>query len=78
MAFLEKVNSYRYWLKFSARMCLPMKHDFYGLGDALLEIGEVLFRQIVRLLFLVTFPVSVPLIAFLLWKRNKEVIETRN
>lgn len=81
MAYLEQPKGYWYWFKQVARMCFPMKHDFYGLGDALWEavcaLSGAMLRITARLVILLTFPVSVPLIAAILKRHNKRVMEIR-
>lgn len=81
MAYLEKPQGYWHWFKQVVRMCFPMKKDFYGLGEVLWEatcaLTNSLLKTIVRLLLLLTLPVSVPVITVLLKRRNKRVMEIR-
>lgn len=81
MAYLEQPKGYWYWFKQTLRMCFPMKKDFYGLGDALWEavcaLSGVMLKIVVRLAILLTFPVSVPLIAALFKRDNRNVMEAR-
>lgn len=81
MAFLEKPQGYWHWFKQAVRMCFPMKKDFYGLGEVLLEAlcetSRVTLLCISRLLLLITSPVSVPIFALLFTKANKTTMERR-
>lgn len=77
MTYLEKPQPYLHWVKSTVRMCFPMKHDFYGFGDALLEVGKFIGTQVVRLLILVLFPLSVPVLAYIFWKQNRKVMNAR-
>lgn len=81
MAYLEKPQGYWHWFKQVLRMCFPMKKDFYGLGEvlwgAICALFSLLLKIVVRLLLLLTLPVSVPVITILLKRRNKRVMEHR-
>lgn len=60
--------TYLDYLKKSARMAFPMKHDFDGVWTALSRVAELSAVVASRLLILVTLPISVPLMAFM-WMR---------
>jgi hypothetical protein len=81
MAFLEKPNGWKHWLKQSARMCFPMMQDFYGCWDATKEfvakVGGMLLKLIVRLCLLVSFPISIPLLTYMFTKQNRRTMEYR-
>lgn len=81
MAFLEKPKGYWHWFKQAVRMCFPMEQDFQGLGHALweasCELASSLAYCVVRLFFLLTFPISVPLLSFIFTKVNKKTMERR-
>ena len=81
MAFLEKPKGYYHWFKQAVRMCFPMKQDFYGLGEALWEavckLTNAVFYCLTRLLILLTFPISIPLITILCTRQNERVMKRR-
>lgn len=70
-------DPYKHWLKVIAGTCVPQARDWYGVGsdvvDALASLGHALALTGLRLLVLVTFPISVPLIARWCWKRAQLV-----
>lgn len=75
--FIHKPYCYWYYVKKAVRICFPMGHDFYGLGDALKKVGEVLLVMFVRATLLLTFPVSVPLVALMSKKADKRSLDRR-
>lgn len=81
MDYLEQPKGYWHWFKQVLRMCFPMKKDFYGLGEALWEAAsklvDTLLKCVVRLLLLITFPISVPVLTFILVKVNQKNMEYR-
>lgn len=78
MAYLEKPKGYWYWFKKVVRICFPMKKDFYGLGDALWEAickaTHAILKLLSRALLLITFPISVPILAVVFRRENKRVM----
>lgn len=72
---------YWYWLKTALRMPLPMRADWDGLLDALLDIAGVIFRGVtatlLRLLILVTLPISAPLLAWWFAVENRKVAKRK-
>lgn len=81
MAFLEKPLGWKYWFKKSVRLCFPMKKDFYDswevTKDFVLTIGGMLLKLIVRLLVLLTFLISVPLLTLLFTRMNSKTTKRR-
>ena len=86
-------DPYKHWFKSCAEMCIPQACDWHGVGGDVAEASRGLGRALgltgLRLMVLLTFPVSVPLLARWCWKRaqfvewlNKErdesVTEARN
>ncbi|QIL72303.1 hypothetical protein G7048_19250 [Diaphorobacter sp. HDW4B] len=70
-------DPYKHWLKVIAETCIPQARDWRGVGsdavDALASVGHALALTGLRLLVLVTFPISVPLLARWCWKRAQLV-----
>lgn len=74
----HKPETYLYWLKVCARLPIPMLQDFEGLLEAFKTILEVLLVILRRVIILVTFPVSVPVLAWVCLKANIKTVERRN
>lgn len=75
--YLRKPESLWFWMKKSARTSLPMQHDFDKLGESLVTIGRVILRMVVRLLILLTFPISIPLFSIVMYVSNIRIMERR-
>ena len=54
-----------------------MKHDFDKLGEALATVGGVILRMVVRILILLTFPISIPLFSVVMYISNIRTMERR-
>lgn len=79
---ITQPENYRYWLKRCLMLPIPLRRDFDGLGEALMDVGRVMLTMILRLFVLLTLPVSAPVLAYLLLKvniktaaRNKAILE---
>lgn len=70
-----KSDSYMHWLKSAARIAAPMSHDFDGVSEAIWRICELLLVCLIRLLVLVTLPISAPVLALLLMSLQKRLIK---
>lgn len=77
MEYLEKPKSYWYWVKSAVRMCFPMRHDFYGIGEAVVDIAKCIGTQLIRLLLLILFPLAIPILSYIFWKENNRVMKSR-
>lgn len=78
---MEKPETYEYWLKASAMMVVPQLSDYRELFYVGIEfIGEIWHTLVIltlRLLILITFPISVPVIAWILLRYNIKAIRDR-
>ena len=74
----HKPENYLYWLKGCARLPIPMLQDFEGAVEAIKDLLVCFLKFWSRMLILVLFPVSVPLLAYLCWKLNIKAVERRN
>jgi hypothetical protein len=68
---LTQPQSYGYWLKQS--LMLPLRKDFDGLGEALMDVGRVMFTMTLRLFVFLTLPISAPVLAYILVVANRKV-----
>lgn len=66
-------RSYGYWLKQSLKLPLPLRKDFDGLGEALMDVGRVMLTMIFRLFVLLTLPISAPVLAYVLVVAERKV-----
>lgn len=73
-----KPENYLYWLKVCAKLPLPMLQDFEGAVEAIKDLLAVFLVLFGRVLILILFPVSVPVLAYLCWKQNIKTVERRN
>ena len=74
----NKPETYWYWLKASAKAAVRFPFtDFEDAVEALKALLWVVLVFWLRLLVLLTFPVSVPLIALICLKANREVVAAR-
>lgn len=64
-----KPESFTYWLKLVAQSVIPRKGDwrdrYYMDSDESIHVMQGIFLTLIRLLVLVTFPVSVPVLALI-------------
>lgn len=65
----QKPESFTYWLKLVAQIVIPRKGDwrdrYYMDSDESIHVLQGIFLTLIRLLVLVTFPVSVPILALI-------------
>lgn len=78
----RSAKPYSYWLrKVATGVIRGIYWDWRKLSGEIAELvgyaAAVLCMTVVRLVVLVTFPVSVPLIALWATRRNREVVELR-
>lgn len=73
-----KPETYLHWLKVCVKLPLPMLQDFEGAVEAVKDLLRVLMILFGRVLILVLFPISVPVLAYLCWKANIKAVERRN
>ena len=75
-------ENYSYWLRSSAKAVIPQKRDWSGVGHEVFNAIHYLWYAICvtvfRLLLLLTFPVSVPLLALALTRLNKRAVSRHN
>lgn len=75
------VMPYSYWLKVAVLCCVPSTWDWKNVCSTFWEFFKTLLdaclRLLVRALMIVTFPVSIPLIALGLHLRDKRVVKER-
>ena len=74
----HKPENYLYWLKVCAKLPPPMLQDFEGAVEAIKDLLRVLLILFGRMLILVLFPISVPVLAYWCWKANIKAVERRN
>ncbi len=67
---ITQPENYRYWLKKAFMAAFPCKHDFDVLREALMDTGRVICVLIIRVLILLTLPISVPVLAYFLLRAN--------
>lgn len=77
MSYLQKPESYIYWLKKVFRGCFPMTKDFEGVWNALLTLFKCILTLSGRLVILLTSFVSVPLLAWLMKGLQERTMKRR-
>lgn len=72
-------DTYWFWLRACTRMAFPMRHDFYDLRDAVVDLLRALALTALvlamRALILVTLPISAPLLAWWALRRRLRLRE---
>ena len=75
----EEPRGYLQWLLIVARVPLPLRSDWRGVGKHVLvaakAVASALLLTAVRLAILLTLPISAPLLAVVLNKLNKRWVE---
>lgn len=74
----DESRTYWQWLRIVARMTFPMRHDFAGIWEGLTDFVRAVVWCVsvlfMRVLLLLTLPVSGPLLARWMHKREAYVI----
>lgn len=81
----EDVKSYWYWLGTTMKSVVSLHKDWIAVFSFLYEavidfgylLGKALGASILRIVFLLTAPVSVPLLAWLARKLNRQTVKDR-
>ena len=79
---MEKPEPFKYWVKAAMVAAIPRPGDWskalYSWVEFCSDLWDALGVTIFRLLVLVTFPISIPLLAMTAMRLNRKAVELRN